>query len=260
MGGVLSTVCIGFLYIVTRLPVGLFAHVTPPHTVKPLPLPALWITISFSDRQHNTCCQWLEYNFFVLLLPLSNTYEMHFKRRINVGIVDHRAKHSLGFDDGVGSGSCVLLWPFPHAVCLWSELHYTWTSQLALRVIHHVCKMPLQWYSVRKGRCWDVCHHVWLNGLKMVLMRIGFVFGPFFSLSLSVLSSPPLPGIIGKLRDADARLRSQFYVSQLNVPIFFFAQTKLISFLYFIFLKLELLFIPNPIEPSSVHRFKHGFI
>lgn len=174
MGGVLSTVCIGFLYIVTRFASRALCSC---HSSS---------YISFSDRQHNTCCQWLEYNFFVLRLPLSNTYEMHFKRRINVGIVDHRAKHSLGFDDGVGSGSCVLLWPFPHAVCLWSELHYTWTSQLALHVIHHVCKIPLQWCSVRKGRCWDVCHHVWLNGLKMVLMRIGFVFGPFFS-SLSVV-------------------------------------------------------------------------
>lgn len=66
--------------------------------------------------------------------------------------------------------------------------------------------------------------NVRLNGLKMVLMRIGFVFGPFFSLSVS--SSPPLPGIIGKLRDADARLRSQFYVSQFNVPIFYFFCTN----------------------------------
>lgn len=247
MGGVLSTVCIGFLYIVTRLPVGLFARVTPPHAVKPLPLPALWIIISFSDRQHNTCCPWLEQNFIVLLLPpLSNTYQMHFKRRINVGVVDHRTQRWLGFDDGLGSGSCVLLWPFPHAACLWSELQYTWRSQLALHVIHHVCKTPLRWCSVWKGRCWDVCRHVWLNGLKMVWMRIDFMFGPSF-ISLSVSSSPPLPGIVGKLGDAD--------VSQFNAPIsfFFFAQTKMFSFLYFIFLKLELLFIPNPIEPSSVH-------
>lgn len=143
----------------------------------------------FSDRQHNTCCPWLEHNFIVLLLPpLSNTYQMHFKRRINVGIVDHRTQRWLGFDDGLGSGSCVLLWPFPHAACLWSELQYTWRSQLALHVIHHVCKTPLRWCSVWKGRCWDVCRHVWLNGLKMVWMTIDFVFGPFISLSPCRLS------------------------------------------------------------------------
>lgn len=127
------------------------------------------------------------------------------------------------------------LWPFPRTVYLWSKLHYTWTSQLALHVIHHVCKIPLQWCSVQKGRCRDVCHHVWLNGLKMVLMRIGFVFGPFFFFFLSVSSVPRLPGIVGKLRDADARLKSQFYVSQLNVYNSFSAQTKIFSFLYLVF-------------------------